>query len=64
LFEITDNVQIARAMVDSIHANPVFAMLNVGSSFLAVILMIITLIFAIKDSGWTANKYGPSPKYS
>ena len=64
LFEITDNMQIARAMVDSIHANPVFAMLNVGSSFLAVILMIITLIFAIKDSGWTANKYGPSPKYS
>ncbi len=64
MLNITDPMEMAMAMMENIQAHPVLATINSFSSFFAIILLIVTLIFAIKDSDWTANKYGPSPKYS
>ena len=63
LADVTDPVEMAMTMVDSIQASPVAAGVMTFCSFAILILSIITLIFAVIDSKWNTNKYGPSPKY-
>ena len=63
MLEITDPMAMATEMVDVVQAHPVLATVMSFSSLLSMILLIVTLVFAIKDSDWKENKYGPSPKY-
>lgn len=58
-----DVMGMAREMADSVQSSPGLATTMVLCSFCAIILIIILIIFAVKDSDWTENKYGPSPKY-
>ncbi len=64
MLDITDNAEIVRVAVDSIQSAPSLATIMGGCSLFALILLVITLVFAVMDSAWDANKYGPSPKYS
>ena len=63
MFDITDPMEMVMAMTDSVQAHPILATIMSMSSLLGLLLLIITLVFAIKDSHWSKNKYGPSPKY-
>ena len=58
-----DDMAMAMIMVDAIHESPVAMTVDAIGSFLTFVLFIITLVFAVKDSHWNENKYGPSPKY-
>lgn len=64
MFEITDKMEMVEAMVDAVQTKPGLAAMMSLSSLVSTILLIVTLVFAIKDSDWKENKYGPSPKYS
>ncbi len=64
MLEITDPMEMAMTMADSVQAYPALAAIMSLSSLLSLVLLIVTLVFAIKDSDWRENKYGPSPKYS
>jgi len=60
----TDDVMaMSQQLVESIQASPALATVMMCGAFGSLILFIITLIFALQDSKWDANKYGPSPKY-
>lgn len=60
---MTDPMELTKIMVDSVQASPAVATTMVGFSMGAFLLFIITVIFAVIDSKWGENKYGPSPKY-
>ena len=58
-----DDMAMAMIMADAAQDSPT-AMTVAGIAGLCTfILGIITLVFLVKDSHWTENKYGPSPKY-
>ena len=63
LVNITDPMEMGMQMVDSIQASPGVATAMMVCSFGAIILAIVNIIFAVFDSKWNTNKYGPSPKY-
>jgi uncharacterized membrane protein YhaH (DUF805 family) len=63
LTNITDPMEMGMQMVDSIQASPGVATAMMVCSFGAIILAIVNIIFAVFDSKWNTNKYGPSPKY-
>ena len=54
-----DNMAITLA----VHPSPQAMSVAAVAGFCYFILFIITLVFAVMDSHWTENKYGPSPKY-
>ena len=60
---ITDPMEMATMIADSIQATPSLAMVMTCCSVGILILFVITFIFAVIDSKWDSNKYGPSPKY-
>lgn len=60
----TNPMALSENLVESIQSSPIAATIMMGCSFGCLILFIITLIFALQDSKWGENKYGPSPKYS
>ena len=59
-----DPFALAERIAESIQSSPIVATIMACCSFGAFILFIITLIFALQDSKWGENKYGPSPKYN
>ena len=61
---VEDIMGVAQEMANAIQASPGIATVMVGCSLGAGLLIIILLIFAVLDSKWGENKYGPSPKYS
>ena len=63
LVNITDPMEMGMQMVDSIQASPGVATAMMVCLFGAIILAIVNIIFAVFDSKWNTNKYGPSPKY-
>lgn len=60
---ITDPMEMGMEMVNSIQSSPAVTTVMVCCSIGVIILSIITIIFAVFDSKWNENKYGPSPKY-
>lgn len=58
-----DDMAMAMIFVDAIQEMPAAMSVATIASIITIILFIITLIFTVKDSHWTENKYGPSPKY-
>ena len=63
LLNMTDPMELATTMVDSVQASPAVATAMMCCSLGAFIVLIINVIFAVIDSKWGVNKYGPSPKY-
>ncbi len=61
--DVTDSMEMAAVMVDSIQSSPIAAGIMICCALGVLFFFVITLIFAIIDSKWDANKYGPSPKY-
>ena len=59
-----DPFALAERLAESIQSSPIVATIMACCSFGVFILFIITLIFALQDSKWGENKYGPSPKYN
>ena len=51
------------AIMLAVHPSPQAMSVAAVAGFCYFILFIITLVFAVMDSHWTENKYGPSPKY-
>ena len=64
LANITDPMEFATTMVDSIQSSPVVSTVMMCCSLCALILFIVNIIFSVIDSKWGENKYGPSPKYN
>ena len=60
----TDPMALAGELAESIKSSPIVATIMACCSFGVFILFIITFIFALQDSKWGENKYGPSPKYN
>ncbi len=59
-----DPLGMAELVAGAIQGAPAAATVMACCSLGTLLLSIIILIFAILDSKWNANKYGPSPKYS
>ncbi len=64
LANMTDPMEMAMEMAESVQAMPGVATAMVACSVGTLILLIVLIIFAVFDSKWSENKYGPSPKYS
>ena len=64
LANMTDPMEMAMAMADSVQASPGVATAMMACLVGTLILLIVLIIFAVFDSKWSENKYGPSPKYS
>ena len=60
---IDDMMGVAKEMANSIQSSPALATTMIVCSLGAIIIGIILIIFAVQDSHWGQNKYGPSPKY-
>ncbi len=60
----TDPMALAGELAESIKSSPIVATIMACCSFGVFILFIITFFFALQDSKWGENKYGPSPKYN
>ena len=58
-----DMMGMAQEMANSIQASPALATIMILCSMGAIVVGIVLLVFAAKDSKWGTNKYGPSPKY-
>ena len=58
-----DSMAMAMIMVDAVQDSPTAMTVAAIAGLCVLVLTIITLIFMVKDSHWTENKYGPSPKY-
>ena len=58
-----DDMALVMAMADAIQESPVAMTVATIAGICTFILSIITLVFTVKDSHWSENKYGPSPKY-
>ena len=59
----TDAMSMASTIVDAVQSSPTTATVMLCCSLGVILLTIINIIFAIIDSKWGENKYGPSPKY-
>ena len=64
LANMTDPMEMAMEMAGSVQAMPGVATAMMACSVGTLILLIVLIIFAVFDSKWSENKYGPSPKYS
>ena len=64
LANMTDPMEMAMEMAESVQAMPGVATAMMACSVGTLILLIVLIIFAVFDSKWSENKYGPSPKYS
>ena len=58
-----DNMAMAMIMADAVQDSPTAMTVGAIAGLCVLVLAIINLIFMVKDSHWTENKYGPSPKY-
>lgn len=58
-----DMMEMAEEMANSVQSSPALATTMVLCSLGILVLGIILIIFAARDSHWGANKYGASPKY-
>ena len=58
-----DQMALVELMANAVMDSPVAAAVMICGALATAFMAIITLIFAVKDSQWTENKYGPSPKY-
>ncbi len=58
-----DHMALAELMANAFMDSPIAAAVMICGALATAFMAIITLIFAVKDSQWTENKYGPSPKY-
>ena len=58
-----DMMGMAQEMANSIQASPALATIMILCSMGAIVVGVVLLVFAVKDSKWGTNKYGPSPKY-
>ena len=63
LAEATDMMGLAQVMADSVQQAPLVATVLVCSSLGTLFFVVLNVIFAVFDSKWSENKYGPSPKY-
>ena len=63
LAEATDMMGLAQVMADSVQQAPLVATVLVCSSLGTLFFVVLNVIFAVFDSKWGENKYGPSPKY-
>lgn len=63
LAEATDMMGLAQVMADSVQKAPLVATVLVCSSLGTLFFVVLNVIFAVFDSKWGENKYGPSPKY-
>ena len=59
----TDPFGAATAMTEAIMESPAMATIMSVSGMAVFVMIILHLIFAVLDSKWGENKYGPSPKY-
>ena len=57
------NMELANVMADTFMESPTAATVMAFTSIGVIILWFVILVFTVKDSTWTENKYGPSPKY-
>lgn len=60
---MTDSWEMAETMVNSVQSSPVAATIMICCALGTVFFFIITFVFAVINSKWSENKYGPSPKY-
>ncbi len=58
-----DQMALVELMANAFMDSPIAAAVMICGALATAFMAIITLIFAVKDSQWTENKYGPSPKY-
>ena len=58
-----DQMALVELMANAFMDSPIAATVMICGALATAFMAIITLIFAVKDSQWTENKYGPSPKY-
>lgn len=58
-----DVMGMAKTVADAVQAAPGVATVMMACSFGFLLFFVIDHIFAIIDSKWGENKYGPSPKY-
>ena len=64
LADSSDVMGMAASMAESVQSNPIVATVMICCSLGTLFFTVINIIFAIIDSKWGENKYGPSPKYS
>ena len=60
---VEDIMDVAKEVAGTVQASPTLATVMVACSMGVIILALVLLIFAISDSKWVENKFGPSPKY-
>ena len=60
---VEDVMDMAMEMAGAVQSSPAIATILMVCSLGAVLLGILLIVFAIIDSKWGENKYGPSPKY-
>lgn len=58
-----DMMAMAQAMADAVQSSPAVATVMLCCSLGFLLFFVIDHIFAVFDSKWGENKYGPSPKY-
>ena len=63
MLSITDTMEMGSLLVTSIQDHPIIATVMTSASLLAIVLIVVLIVFAVLDSKWGENKYGPSPKY-
>ena len=59
-----DAMAVGQSFAESIQQHPGLATVMFFSAIGTLVLFLITLVFALQDSKWETNKYGPSPKYN
>ena len=60
---VEDVMDMAMEMAGAVQSSPAIATILMVCSLGTVLLGILLIVFAIIDSKWGENKYGPSPKY-
>ena len=63
LAEMTDPMELGMEMANAVQSSPAVATTMICCSIGVLIFAILNIIFAVIDSKWGTNKYGPSPKY-
>lgn len=58
-----DSMEMIRIFADAVQNSPTAMTVAIVAALCNCALVITTLVFAVQDSHWTENKYGPSPKY-
>ena len=60
---VEDILGMAQEMADAFQNSPAISTIMTVCSLGTLLLCLLLIIFAIIDSKWGENKYGPSPKY-